>query len=107
MNPFIEGFNDELIKLAVAKQVLKGGKGLLSFLWKHPIIASGAIGGTMGGYAAAKGAAGARRAVRSIRPSRAWLTNYYRALRIPRRMTALERRRLFRHARAVPGRYRK
>lgn len=108
MNPFVDGFSDELTKLALAKGLASGVAGLGKFLWRHPIIASGAIGGTMGGYAAAKGAAGARRAIRGIRPGKAYYINWHRALGIPRgRMTKLQRRRLFRHARAVPGRYRR
>lgn len=107
MSSFIDGFSDELVKVAVVKKTVKAGKSLLKFLFKHPYISFGAIGGVTGGISGAARASATRAARRSIRPSKAYYTNFNRALRIPRRMTKVQRERLFRHARAVPGRYRK
>lgn len=106
MTPFIRGFGDELEKLAIISDVAKGGKRVGKLLLKHPWKALGAlmIGG--GAIEGARRARQARSAVKSIRPSRAFYTNYSKALGIPRgRLTELQKRRLFAHARAVPGRY--
>lgn len=108
MTPFVKGFSEELEKLAIVSAVAKGGASLGKLLLKHPGKALGAlfIGG--GAVEGARKARQARRTPKSIRPSRAYYTNYSRALGIPReRMTKLQRQRLFAHARAVPGRYKK
>ena len=108
MTPFIHGFSDELEKLAIVGAVAKGGAGIGKAILKRPLHALGAL---FVGGAAVEGAKQARRASRvrkSIRPSRSYYTDYYRALGIPRgRMTKRQRQRIFAHARAVPGRYKR
>lgn len=106
MTPFVKGFGDELEKLSIVSAVAKGGAKAGKFLLKHPWKALGAL--FIGGAAVegARKARQARSAPKNIRPSRAYYTNFHRALGVPRgQMTELRKRRLFAHARAVPGRY--
>ena len=108
MTPFMIGFGDELEKLAIVSAIAKGGISLGKTILKNPMKALGAL--FIGGSAVegAKRARQAGRTRKSIRPSRAYYTNYSRALGIPRgRMSKLQEQRLFSHARSVPGRYRK
>jgi hypothetical protein len=108
MTPFMSGFGDELEKLAIVGAIGKGAVGLGKTVLKHPFKAFTAL---LIGGSAVEGAKQARKAGKtrkSIRPSRAYYTNYSRALGIPRgRMSKLQEQRLFSHARSVPGRYRK
>lgn len=108
MIPFMKGFGDELEKLALVSSIAKGGAGLGKLLLKHPWKALSAV--FLGGSAVegARAARQARGVPKSIRPSRSFYTNYSRALGIPKgELTESQKRRLFAHARAVPGRYKK
>lgn len=108
MTPFIAGFSDELEKIAIASALARGGAGAVKTLIKNPgKVLTGLFIGA-GAYEGAKQARKAGKTRKGLRPSRAYYTNYSRALGVPRgRMSRLKRRRLFAHARAVPGRYRK
>lgn len=91
MSAFIDGFSDELEKVA-----LVGGlaKGIVSKLGISGLLGLGFVG--YGGYQGAKAArnAGKKNYIPASngRPSRAWAINYHRALGMKRNMSKLERR---------------
>jgi hypothetical protein len=100
MSHFIDGFSDELEKLAVVGAVAKGAKALGKLIMKHPgkALTVGLVGA--GGVAGALAASSARKrriAASSRGPSEAWYVNYHKALGLPRQLTKLERERLSRH----------
>jgi hypothetical protein len=101
MNPFMDGFTDELEKLALAKSVGKGavalGKWVAKSPWRRGLLPA-IIGhaGYTGAKAALKGGKQRVIAARPGQPSRAWFINYHRALGLPRRMTKLQRERMSR-----------
>ncbi|MHC4644896.1 MAG: hypothetical protein ACYTBJ_05310 [Planctomycetota bacterium] len=102
MNPFMEGFADELEKLAliggVARAAGKAGKWAI----KKPMrrIALPAFF-AMGSVEAAK--AISRRGKHRLatrgpgQPSKAWYINYHKALGLPKRLTKLQEQRLSRN----------
>jgi len=94
MSHFLDGFSDELEKLAGALSTT--GKWLIKKPWRRigiPLFVGGS--GVMGALAASKG--GKKRAIAASpgRPSRAYYTNYHRALGT-KRMSKLQEARLSR-----------
>lgn len=108
MTPFMTGFGDELEKLAIIGAIGKGAAGLGGALIRNPGKALTALFVGAGAVEGARMARKAGKERKGIRPSRAYYTNYNRALGIPRgRMTRLQKQRVFSHARSVPGRYKR
>ena len=100
MTPFMEGFSDELEKLAAIGTVLKGAKGLGGLILRHPWKALTAASVGAAGIAGARAATSARErriAANSRGPSKSWYINYHKALGLPERLSKLEEERLSRH----------
>ncbi len=84
MSIFLDGFSDELVKVA----------GIGNLFWRG--LTAYTIGSAgYKGYRAAKAGRSAKRWIPASggSPSRAWYINYHRALGLPRRMSKLERER--------------
>jgi len=99
MNPFMNGFSDEIEKLSgVVKTITGAGKWAIKRPWRR-ILLPLAIGtaGYAGAEAALKGGKERVIAARAGQPSKAWFINYHKALGLPTRMTKLERERLSRN----------